>query len=485
MDIRRWLGALALLLLGAGGIGAQETDPDAFQARIWLDRGDEPLLQRGDRVRIYYRASTDAYVAIFHIDTDGSVQLLHPRSPDDEHYVRGARDYRLLFPQSSYWYVDEYPGEGYFFLIASPEPFDFSAFGYSAYQPGWDLTSVGREVYTDPYAAIDEYVARLIPDWERVPYALDFISYDIGEPHDYPRFLCYDCHGFQSYPVWNPYTYACSSFRVVIWDDPYFYPAYRYRGTKVVFVRPQPGLVRYEFKERAAGEPWSPLTRTRQPPMRRSVEYTEPAAAAPRLPEYVPPRRRVVPSDQVRDDRGVGGRAGPDRAVGGSDAGRTALPRSGSGAAVPRRDPGASGADAARRPSTGLPGRTSVAPPPRPRQGERPVLQRRPPAVKAPPKRSGGGSGVVGPRPTGRSPAASRTDRSRGNGGGRVVFPSRPSGGASARPGSSRPTVRPAPSSPGSRPSVRSSRPPAKPPARRGGSGGAKKPPPRRTGGGG
>ena len=170
MSLRHGIGLLVLTALGFGGASAQDQAPgEPMEARIWMDRGDQPLLQRGDRIRLYYRTSADSYVAIFHIDTDGTVQLLHPRAPDEEHFVRASRDYRLLFPQSSYWYVDEYPGKGYFFLVASPEPFDFSQLDYARYDRGWDLTLVGRSVYEDPYVAIDDYVATLIPDWEVVP----------------------------------------------------------------------------------------------------------------------------------------------------------------------------------------------------------------------------------------------------------------------------------------------------------------------------
>ncbi|HKJ02238.1 MAG TPA: DUF4384 domain-containing protein [Longimicrobiales bacterium] len=466
-----WLGTLLLLALGAAGVSAQDaTAGELPEARIWLDRGDQPLLQRGDRVRVYYRTAGDAYVAIFHIDTDGTVQLLHPRAPEDDHFAQAGRDYRLLFPQSSYWFVDEYPGKGYFFLVASPEPFDFSAFDYEPYERGWNLTSVGRTVYEDPYLAMDEYVARLIPDWETAPYALDFIAYDVGEEHDYPRFLCYDCHGYRSYAAWNPYSYACTSFRVVIWDDPYFYPTYRYRGDRVVFAQARPGVARFEFKERGAGEAWSPLTRTRQPPLRRSTEYLEPTGASP-VREWVPPRRpTVAPPDADR------------RAT------SPQTPSTGNRPSTPLRRTDPNQGSRVLTPGTGTPTPTGRVAPPRtdPNRGQavptapktgsdRPVLRRRP---SAPPTTTRPGGGSVRP-PSGRS-GASRPS----SGGGRAVLPSRPNSGgrpsgtlsprSSPRGSSARPSVRPAPS-----------RPSARPPARPSGGGKPAKPPPRRKPGGG
>lgn len=454
MKIVGWLALFALLGQGAVASAQEGVLGEAAGARIWLDRGEEPVLQTGERVRIYYRTAADAYVAIFHIDTDGVVHLLHPRGPGEDAYTRGGRDYRLLFPQSSYWYVDEYPGKGYFFLVASPEPLDLSAFGYVRTAGRWDLSGAGGQVYRDPYLAMDDYVALLIPDWEAVPYALDFLSYDVGEVHDYPRFLCYDCHGYRSYAAWNPYTYACASFRVVVWDDPYFYPALRY-GSGAVFVTPRRALARFEFKERAAGESWTPLLRTREAQPRRGVQYAEPDAA-------------------------------PARA-GGSGAIPLRRPSSRPDGAVPSRSTGPS---------------RSVAPAPAPGRStsgtapdERPVLQRRPSSPAA--SGAGGGSAVRPPATTRPSPAArpagdpgsagaqppreARPSGSPQTGGVRVVRP--PSGGASATPSSgvrtssppaassrppssSRPTARPSASS-GSRPSGGTTSRAAPPPRRK------------------
>jgi hypothetical protein len=245
-----------------------------------------------------------------------------------------------------------------------------------------------------------------------VPYALDFLTYDVGERHAYPRFLCYDCHGFRSYAAWNPYTYVCSSFRVVIWDDPYFYPSYRYGGTRVVYSRPRRGLPRFGFKERAVGESWTPLTRTRQPPLRRAVRNTEPSAANPARPRIVPPRRRMVPSEALRN---------------GSNGSRSG---SSSGVQVPVRRGGAvtSGTGGARtvrpaQPRTVTPGTgtRSRAAPTMPRSGARPTLQRRPSS-----SRSGTGSRTgVTPQRGGSRPSASGTR-------GRTVVPSR--SGSAGRP---------------------------------------------------
>jgi hypothetical protein len=472
MRITRWLPLLALLFPGAQG-AAQDEAPGALpEARIWLDRGDDPLLQRGDRVRIYYRTAADAYVAVFHIDTDGSVRLLNPRAPEDETFTRGGRDYRLLFPQSSYWYVDEYPGKGYFFLVASPEPLDLGGFAYARQERSWDLSRVGRTVYEDPYLAMDDYVAEIVPNWESVPFALDFIGYDVGEAHEYPRFLCYDCHGFKSYSTWNPYTYACASFRVVVWDDPYFYPTYRYRDARVVYVPPRRGVAMYEFKERAAGETWTPLVRTRQGSLDRGVQYAEPGAAGPPLREWVAPRRPNTTPDlgaTQSDPRRPSDSASP--ALGRPPL-RRGAPSLGAtnGSEGTRGTGGNAGSSGEQRPTRSL-----VPPSAQPRRTvppatqDRPVLQRRPTTGGSTARPSGAGTArpTTGSRPSGTVRPSNPGSRPSG-GSTRVVPPSRSSGGASARP-----SVRPPTRSGGE---AKPSRPPAK---------GATKPPPRRKPGGG
>lgn len=401
-----------------------------LQVRVWMDRGNEPILSRGDRARLYYHVSEDAFLAIFHIDTNGMVRLLYPGSPGETDWVRGGRDYRLLFPQSSYWYVEDDPGIGYFFALASPEPLDFSMLRYSRFEGGWDLARVGRQVYRDPYAAMDDYVAYLIPDWEYVPYALDFTSYHVGRSHDYPRFLCYDCHGFRPYSAWNPYLSACVNFRVVVYSDPYYYPVSRYRGTQVVYVRPPvPGQPRFVFKERAAGEASAPLVRPREgsplPPVERRVApggggdpegplrrgtSSPPPAERGQVPGRVQEAPARRPSESVRStppptrevptlERRPSERSGPPAPVGGTPPEREQSP------AARTQPPATRGQPPATReqpPAAARTQPTSASPPPA-RGGREPA---------PPPARSAPAQSTRSPSPPARSsppPAASRS----------------------------------------------------------------------------
>ncbi len=492
--IRKALGPGGLVLALGFGAWIAPAAPSSAQeaqgyvdlsARVWLDRGDDPVLQSGDRVRIYYRASYDAYVAVFQVTTDGVLRLMYPAAPHQDGFARGGRDYRVLLPESPYWFVDDAPGMGYFFVVASPDPMDYSGFAYSRQDGGWDLSLVGQNVYTDPYLAMDDVVAALIPDWEYVPYALDFLSYDVGGAHDYPRFLCYDCHGYRPYNAWDPYQFSCVSFRLVIWDDPFYYPAYRYSGTRVVWTRPaMPGRYpRFSFKERAAGEPGAPELVRREISAGSGAPVPSDFTSAYRSGSGGRSSLLGVPTAQPRglsaggtrpvvspDPRGTYG--SPPRGVT-SPRGAVSGTRQGSGA------PPASGAPVVqRRP-------TQTSPPTRPSarvNTTRPRGSARPPAGGvSSPQRTGTGSGsarpgrVVNPRQTVSPPRSGTTGRTvtprSPVGGGRsvtpqrTVNPSRPPA-SSGRGGVTRTQSRSSPPVPTKR------APPSRPPPKKGGGGG-------------
>ena len=430
------VGAVTMVRVLALGLGSDAVEPtgdaggsdrsvsyvhvqEVREPRIWLDRGVDPVLEAGDRVRIYYRTDADAYVAILQIDTDGTTRMLYLRSPTENHYARVDRDYRLLFPRSAYWNVDDRPGVGYFFIVTSPTPFDLSDFGYSYYDGGWDLSAVGSTVYSDPYIAIDAYVARLVPDWEYVDYGLDFISYSVGDAHEFPRFLCYQCHGFRPYSTWNPYRYACVDFRVVVYDDPYFYPSYRYRPDRVVMVGPRnPTRPRFEFKERALGDPGTPVTVVR----RGRRDDPSSAAQRPRADQRAG-RARVAPPPVVEPPTTTGrrtpsGRDGTPRVR--PDGGRVTPPpavdREPRRPTLERRS-GASGQSNRSRPETARPRPAQPRPetdrprPAQPRPSPRPdrPSTRRPdnPRAEPSPRRSS-------PRPASPRPSTRRSSGSSG-----------------------------------------------------------------------
>ncbi len=482
MGVRLTTMALAVGLTAFSGLraepaAAQDYGTYAVEARVWLDRGTEPVMKRGERARVYYRVTESAFVSIFHIDTNGAVRMIFPSSPQESHYARGGRDYRVLFPESSYWYVQDDPGIGYFFIVASPEPFNFGDFGYSHFAGGWDLSQVGRQVYGDPYLAMDDYIGALIPDWEYVGYGLDFSTYHVERHHDYPRFLCYDCHGFQPYYSWNPYAFSCTSFRVVVYDDPYYYPATRYRGTRVVYAQPRRGVPHFEFKERATGETGSPQVVVRNTPP-AAQPGVESGGARRAVPRSVTPS----PSSSGKVQSGSSGVSG--RQIPGTEG--SVNRRSGVGgngvSGTPRPNSGVRTLSGGTRSTTQTPTRNNPSATRGGVTSQKPVLQRRPTGTTRTPV-SRPSTRVIKPRGGGGTTGGSATRSSptvRSGGSTSRSVPTVRSRGSGTR---SVPTVRSGGSASGSKPTVRSGGGTTRPPPR------TTKPPPKvlkpRGGGGG
>ncbi len=243
---------------------APSSPPESLETRIWLDRGVDPVFESGDQARVYYRASADAHLLVFHIDTDGVLRLLFPGGADQAARARGGRDYRLLFPDSDEWVIDESPGVGYFFVLASGRPFSFDRLSTIPVAGGWDSSLDRNRIRADPYVVIDDFRQVLLPEATEADYAIDFTAYHVDQPYSYPRFLCYQCHVEQPFEDWNPYMQTCLDVRVVIYNDPYYYPATRYRGDQILYARPpQPGLPQFAFTRRFLGEAGTPIVQSR------------------------------------------------------------------------------------------------------------------------------------------------------------------------------------------------------------------------------
>jgi uncharacterized protein DUF4384 len=254
---------LGLLLVGGGDRIPQ---PPSFSYRprieVWTNRGDDPYAS-GQVARVFFRADQDAYVTIVRVDTDGRVRVLFPREPWDDNFARAGREYEVAGRSSrDAFSIDDYPGVGYLFAVAAADPFMYDAIESGDH---WDYRAVadGR-VRGDPYVGLTDLAQRIVPDGY-TDWDYDIVPYYVQRHYDYPRFLCYDCHNYVSYPYWSPYDYTCTRFRIVVFDDPYYYPYRYYGGTRVVFTRPLRPEPRFIFKDRQHSDVF--ITRVKQRPV--------------------------------------------------------------------------------------------------------------------------------------------------------------------------------------------------------------------------
>src|SRR5437867_3197705 len=308
-------GLLSLLTISGRDRPLQPARSVDYRPRVevWTSRGDDPYTSR-QPVRVYFRAEQDAFVTIFRVDTDGRVQTLFPREPWEDNFARGDRDYEVRGADSrEAFYVDDYPGVGYVFAVAAADPF-----AYDAIERGdhWDYRGIadGR-IRGDPYVALTGLAERIVSEGY-TEWDYDIVPYYVRQHYDYPRFLCYDCHTYVSYPYWSPYDYTCIRFRIVVFDDPYYYPYRYYGGTRVVFTRPLRPEPRFIFKDRQRSDVF--VTRVRQRPV-NDDRRREPGVRSQDLggAGVVPPpiiRPRPRPENPQRPaDADRGGRRRPDQ----------------------------------------------------------------------------------------------------------------------------------------------------------------------------
>jgi hypothetical protein len=246
MDVMLGWVLLAGLPLSSPAITDSGIDPPARppvaagRVAVWSDREDP--YDQGDPARVYVSAQEPAHLAVFRVDTDGRIRVLFPREPWGDTWVRESR--QLELPGGSggrTFVVDDDPGIGYLFAITSRRPFDFDEIARGDH---WDYRAVeGGRITGDPYVALTALAASISPGDD---YDYDVSPYYVDQRYDYPRFVCYDCHAYAKYDEWDPYSRACARFRVIIYDDPRYYPYRSGRGRNVVIEhahRPEPRFV--------------------------------------------------------------------------------------------------------------------------------------------------------------------------------------------------------------------------------------------------
>jgi hypothetical protein len=381
-----------LVVASSHAVGAPTSERPKVE--VWTNRGENPYTA-GQAVQVLFQTDQDAYVTVLRVDADGRVRVLFPREPWEDNFARGGRVYEVEGSAASPGFrADDYPGEGYLFAVAAADPFTYDPIE-SDQRWNYELIGDGGRIRGDPYAALTELAERIVAtgsgDWD-----YDIAPYYVQQHYEYPRFLCYDCHTYVGFRSWNPYDYSCVRFRIVMYDDPYYYPYRSYGGTRAVFRRPFRPEPRFIFKDRSGSDPF--VTRIRERPVndnrRRDVGVRGRDIGGPGT---VPPPRAITsperpsfPGQRGYDDRGVS----RDRPV----------PRDRPVRPEPWDRGNSAGPDRSRRPDYPVrpqpPGRPVAADRPAGREGQGQPDRARP--SPSGPQRRPGGAGVP---PTRRQPA--------------------------------------------------------------------------------
>jgi hypothetical protein len=302
-------------------IGPVVSGDHGLHVDLWTDRNQDAVYETGDAVGIYFRANSDCYVTIYSIGSDGEVELLFPRYPDDG-FVFGGMTYRLPEYYDDWGYRISGPdGVAYLHAVGTrtPRAFRFRPSG-GRYHFGID------PVVGDPFLAINAINGRLILSTHI--HATATVSFFIGRRVWYPRYACYDCHGRS--PRFDPYYAECPRYVVRLTRDYDYWWAYDYHPVVAHSVFGGP-FWRFELRtvptyrhrkvryvDYALGyRNYHPLRRISRPP--QVVVYKSPVIttrrtyqkSAPRI-TYTETRTRDVRSDGTRV-RTSGGTRSMDR----------------------------------------------------------------------------------------------------------------------------------------------------------------------------
>lgn len=340
-----------VLALGLAALLAPASAVAQASARIWIDSSPD-YFRRGDRMNVNFSVSDDSYVAVVHIDTDGNLDFVFPASPWDNEFVRRGVVHSVR-PRGTTgaWTVRGRPGIGYFYIIASPTPLDFSYFRGGRTGTPWEWGYAGQVVRGDPFFALEQITRLLLPASLYPRYAYDYYSYYVDGIHQYPSYVCsnqYYEYGWGLYPGYG----ACSAQTYFLRDNPYYYDTRRYSGDRrQVLSRYGSVDPRYGFKADPDAPPRATPGGPQQPGLPGSggqVPRRDPLPAAP-PPSSAP---GPAPAQGRAPAQGQTGQGRPAQPAGGATAPSTG--------ARERPTPGGSGAQPAPapnpRPSTGASG---------------------------------------------------------------------------------------------------------------------------------
>jgi hypothetical protein len=223
----RWiLPSLAAIVLAA--VMPVAASARALGVEIWTDRGDDAVYQPGEAMTVKVRASDEAYLVVYEIDSDGHINLLYPWRRGSN-MVDAHRTYRLPPDDSGYELaVERSTGEGYIVAIASRRPFRDLPWYLRPYDPQAEGNGYeGREdeedgfdrdgnVVGDPMVAMERIRRRVLDrPSDTDDFATSYSSYYVGHEVRYPRYLCADCHRAGQWAWWDgfdPYYTRCSVF---------------------------------------------------------------------------------------------------------------------------------------------------------------------------------------------------------------------------------------------------------------------------------
>ncbi|HEY6572982.1 MAG TPA: DUF4384 domain-containing protein, partial [Candidatus Eisenbacteria bacterium] len=191
---------------------------------VWINKDEGGIFNSGEKMQVYFRASADAYVLLYNIDTEGYIHLIYPFRPGDPVHVQGGETYRVPSRHDPYDLVAEGPeGVEYVVALASPVPFVdlpwYLAPGLSDESRDRGSSDVDDDledgvVVGDPFVGMERLHRRIVPRGQEERVATADTYFYIERRVEYPRYVCADCH-HRTY-WFDPYVDVCNVIEIRI-----------------------------------------------------------------------------------------------------------------------------------------------------------------------------------------------------------------------------------------------------------------------------
>ena len=175
---------------------------------VRLIGGRGAVLMPGRDINLTFQTSSDAYVIIYNIDSEGYVHLLFPADGRPQ-MVQGKKVYFLPEQGAGVtWKVGRDTGIEYIHAIAVGDPsrIDRDELYYLA-QNSTMPEDRRLRIDMDPFLAFNMIDEELIDEAERMIPATDYTYFFVNHKVDYPGYLCYKCHSPSKIP--DPYAMEC------------------------------------------------------------------------------------------------------------------------------------------------------------------------------------------------------------------------------------------------------------------------------------
>lgn len=90
------------------------------QLKLWLESSDGAAVKLGSQVAVYWQATKDGYVSLYHFGSSGTVERVFPSAQLPENFVQAGRTYR--FPATGFLTFRGKPGQETFRAVITTYP---------------------------------------------------------------------------------------------------------------------------------------------------------------------------------------------------------------------------------------------------------------------------------------------------------------------------------------------------------------------------